>query len=213
MNVLNSFKITLDHEINYSYWLSLPEDYAVSDRKYPLILFLHGAGERGTDPEKVKVWGVPAMIERGEKIDAIVVSPQCPDGMIWDTQVYALKALLDYIIQTYRVDTGKVCCTGLSMGGFGTWMMGITFPDFFYKLAPVCGGGIAWQAGQLKNIPIRAYHGAVDTVVNPDRSREMVDAVNRAGGHAELIVYEGVGHDSWRNAYDRDGLVDWLLAD
>lgn len=216
MNMLTAYTHTSEKTTSFRYWLHLPDDYASSgDKTYPLILFLHGAGERGNGGNEtvVKVHGLPKMIDRGEKVDAIVVSPQCENDKIWNTQVYALKELLDSIIAQYRVDTRRVCCTGLSMGGYGTWMMALTFPDLFWRIAPVCGGGIAWMAGLLKNVEIRAYHGGADGVVNPAQSVEMVEAVKRAGGNAELTIYDGVGHDSWVNAYERSDMVAWLTAE
>jgi len=212
MNVIKKFESQNKETIDLQYWLSLPSDYETSDKKYPLILFLHGAGERGTNPIFVKVHGLPKMIDLGIDVPAIVVSPQCPSAYVWDNITSTLKALIDEIMASYRVDESKVCCTGLSMGGFGTWMMGCTYPKLFSKLAPVCGGGMAWRAPSLKEIAIRAYHGGVDGVVSPDRSREMVEAVLRAGGNAELTIFEGVNHDSWVNAYEKSDMVQWLVS-
>jgi len=200
-------------ELNLPYWLALPEDYDKTDKKYPLILFLHGAGERGTSLTPVKVHGVPKLIDLGTKIDAVCVCPQCPCEKVWDNLTSELKELIDHIVSEYRIDTANINCTGLSMGGFGTWMMGVTYPGFFRKLAPVCGGGMAWRAPALKNTPIRAYHGSADGVVSPERSKEMVDAVNRAGGNATLTVFEGVGHNSWVDAYEKCDLIEWLISD
>ncbi len=212
MNELKLFESKKTPSITMNYYIALPEDYDTSDKKYPLILFLHGAGERGTNAPVTKVHGVPKLIDRGEKIDAVCITPQCPSELVWDNIVMELKELLDGIIAEYRIDTENVNCTGLSMGGFGTWTMGVTYSTFFHKIAPVCGGGMAWRAAALKDVPIKAYHGGADGVVNPERSKEMVNAVIAQGGSAELTIYEGVGHDSWVNAYEKSDLVEWLIT-
>jgi len=195
-----------------SYLAALPKDYETSGKDYPLLIFLHGAGERGTDISKVKIHGPFKLIEQGADYDAVCIAPQCPDGITWDNIIFELMDLIESVTSTYRIDKTKISCTGLSMGGFGTWMLGITCPDMLYKLAPVCGGGMAWRAPVLKNIPIRAFHGTADTVVLPERSVEMVNAVKKAGGNAELTLYDGVGHNSWVNAYEQTDLIEWLIS-
>lgn len=196
----------------YRYLLSTPENYDSKTECLPLIVFLHGAGERGTDVNEIKIHGIPKIFDKGNKTRVITVSPQCDLNTTWSAQVNELKAFIDYIVNEYNIDKKRISITGLSMGGFGTWAMGIAFPDYFSALAPVCGGnGMVWLAPLLKDIPIRAFHGTEDTVVLPSASIEMVEAVNKAGGKAKLTLYEGVEHDSWIQAYEQSDLIEWLI--
>lgn len=195
----------------YRYLLSVPQDYDRNRESLPLIVFLHGAGERGTDINSVKIHGVPKIFDKGSDLRVITVSPQCDTGTTWSAQVKELKEFIDFIVEEYGIDKKRISLTGLSMGGFGTWAMGIEYPDYFSALAPICGGnGMIWLAHLLKDIPIRAFHGTADDVVLPSQSIEMAEAVNKAGGKAELTLYEGVGHDSWTRAYEQTDLIKWL---
>ena len=183
--------------------------------KLPMIVFLHGARERGngtTDLEKVKVHGLPKYINEGKEYPAIVLAPQCPKGIVWNNIVFALKELIDNVIENYNVDTKRVSITGLSMGGFGTWEMGIIYPELFSAIAPVCGGGLTWRCDLLKNIPVWAFHGDIDTTVLLKNSIEMVDAVNKFGGNARLTIMHNVGHNCWDEAYTASNVIEWLLS-
>ena len=193
----------------FSYLLTLPEGFDKEKESLPLIVFLHGAGERGDNPEMVAVNGIPKLFRETSPVRAITFSPQCQPNRIWNTQIYPLKAMIDEITETYRIDKNRITVTGLSMGGFGTWELGMSFPDAFAALAPVCGGGTSWRCDLLK-MPIRAFHGTDDQTVPVRNSIEMVDAVNTTGGHAELTLYHRVGHDSWTKTYEETDLVDGL---
>lgn len=195
-------------EIGYLTWL--PGDYRHDrHKKYPLIIFLHGSGERGNDLEKVKAWGPPSFVESRPDFPFIVISPQCPDNQWWDTK--DLDQMLSRLLRKYRIDKDRMYLTGLSMGGFGTWQWAIDKPDRFAAIAPVCGGGNPIFAEDLKNLPIWAFHGADDPVVPVKGTTEMVEAINKAGGNAKMTIYPGVGHDSWRNAYADENLYKWFL--
>jgi predicted peptidase len=174
-----------------------------------LLLFLHGAGERGADLKGVRRHGPPKLIEQGQEFPFIVVSPQCPDGEWWRAEV--LAALLDEIERRYRVDSRRIYATGLSMGGFGTWALAITYPDRFAAIAPICGGGHPWAVARIKNVPVWAFHGTADKVVPCRRSQEMVDALRRAGGTVRFTRYPGVDHDSWTATYANPKLYEWFL--
>lgn len=197
----------------FDYWLSLPDGFDRSER-LPLIVFLHGAGEVGPDTQKVRIHGVPKIIEREpwSNMRVITLSPQCQEGRIWNTQIYSLKQLIDDVAREYNADPDRISITGLSMGGYGTWMAAQTFPDFFSAAAPICGGGIIWLAYVLKNTTIRAFHGGQDSTVPVHNSIEMVDAVNAAGGHAELVIFHELSHNSWERAYEHTDLIEWLAA-
>jgi len=207
-----SFAASMADKTIFDYWLYLPDDLDANE-SLPLVLFLHGAGERGPDIERVKANGYPKLFSKSPRNERVIIlAPQCQPDRIWNTQVYPLMELVDYVAEKYHADKEKISCTGLSMGGYGTWMMGLTFPKRFSCIAPVCGGGITWMAGALKNTPVRAFHGTADSVVPCYESQNMVDAINKNGGNADITLYEGVGHDSWVNAYEKSDLLQWLMS-
>ena len=204
-------KVTKSMECKYL--LYLPADYEKDAKKrWPLIMFLHGAGERGDNLNLVKKHGPPKMIAEGKSFDFIVVSPQCPNDLWWPEQTDILINLLDEIENKYRVDTDRVYLTGLSMGGFGTWMLAEKFPQHFAAIAPICGGSERYAASRLKKVPVWAFHGAKDKTVPVERSQEMVDAVKKAGGDAKLTIYPEAEHDSWTQTYNNPELYEWFLS-
>lgn len=180
----------------------------------PLIVFLHGLGERGngtTDLDKVKVHGLPKYLEAGAEYPAVILAPQCPMSTIWSNIPYALMDLIQKIVEEYNIDKNRISLTGLSMGGYGTWEIGTTFSWVFSALAPICGGGKPWLASALKDVPVWAFHGEDDNVVPLSCSLNMVDAVNKEGGNAKLTIFHGVGHGSWEEAYETSNVVEWLI--
>ena len=199
------------------YLLYVPKEYAAdTTKKWPLVLFLHGAGERGTELEKVAVHGPPKLVKAGRDFPFILVSPQCPERQIWDDDT--LMGLLQWLESGLRVDTRRVYVTGLSMGGYGTWSLASKHPDHFAAVAPVCGGGdriralLPSQGAALKTLGVWAFHGGKDNVVAPSESERMVDAFKKAGvTDIELTVYPDDGHDSWTHAYNEPTLYDWML--
>lgn len=195
------------------YLLSLPPGYdADADARWPLLVFLHGAGESGSDLEKVKIHGPPKLIAAGGFAHpCIVVSPQCP-GRGWNTDMVA--ALIDDLCRSYRVDEDRIYLTGLSMGGFGTWALAASRPERFAAIAPICGGGNPADAVKLRGLPIWVFHGAKDAVVPLDASRAMVAALEALGqtDTVRFTVYPEVGHDSWTATYDDPAFYEWLFA-
>jgi len=188
------------------YLLYLPEDYGKEDKALPLVLFLHGAGDR---IERLKRGGLPRSVERKKESRFILVAPQCP-GRGWS--VTALTALLDDIVAKYKVDKDRLYVTGLSMGGFGTWSLAAAHPDRFAAIVPICGGGNPRSAGKLKDLPIWVFHGAKDTIVPPGRSEAMVKALQDAGSEkVEFTLYPNANHDSWTATYNNPEVWDWLL--
>jgi predicted peptidase len=176
----------------------------------PLILFLHGSGERGTDINKVKAWGPPAIADKDSTFPFIVLAPQLPDGEAWDA--LALKALLDDAFRKYPVDRSRVYLTGLSLGGYGAWDLAIRYPHYFAAVAPICGGGIARAVGAMRAIPTWVFHGLKDDAVPEDESARMVAALKAAGGNVKYTVLPEGGHvDAWVHAYGEAGLFDWFL--
>ena len=201
------------------YLLFLPRGYeAKAGRRWPLILFLHGAGERGSDVWKAAKHGPASYVATEPDFPFIMVSPQCPAGQIWSRDV--LLALLDAILREHRVDTGRVYLTGLSMGGYGTWDLGLAHPEKFAAIVPVCGGGqvmeVVLSSGEkgaaLRNLGVWAFHGARDTVVPVHESQRMVDVLRQLGvREVKLTIYPEAGHDSWTQTYNNPALYDWLL--
>ena len=207
------FNKTLTKTVNLDYLFYLPKDYSNTTKNYPLILFLHGAGERGDDLELVKIHGIPKIAEQQKDFPFIAISPQCPADKWWVDPwlIEALNALLEETIASYRVDESRVYLTGLSMGGFGTWALSMMYPEKFAAIAPICGGGMPWMAFRIKNIPVWAFHGAKDETVPIEKSEEMVAALKKIGGNIKFTIYPEAGHDSWTETYNNPELYGWFL--
>ncbi|MBO5287041.1 MAG: dienelactone hydrolase family protein [Clostridia bacterium] len=195
-----------------SYILTTPKEMKEEER-LPLIVFLHGAGERGEDLEKLKVYCVPKLFTNGkyENAKIITVSPQCPANTTWIDYKNEVIALIDEIIAKYPVDEKRVSLCGISMGGFGTWEIAMTFPNRFHKIAPLCGGGMNWRAWAL-TMPIRVYHGRRDDVVPLSQSEAMVNSVKIQGGNVEFTVYDDLSHNCWDRAFEETDLIEWLIS-
>jgi predicted peptidase len=204
-----TFAAAITKKVSCRYLLYLPKGYAGGRKRWPLLLFLHGAGERGRDIEQVKRHGPPRLIAEGHELPFIVVSPQCPGNQWWSPDV--LGALLDEVIATHRVDERRVYLTGLSMGGYGTWGLACEHPESFAAIAPICGGGNRLLAHALAHVPVWAFHGAKDEVVPLVETEKMVNAVRACGGKARLTIYPEAGHDSWTATYANPALYRWLL--
>jgi predicted peptidase len=199
--------------LSAQYLLYLPKEYGKDpNTRWPLILFLHGAGESGTELERVKVHGPPKLVAQGKELPFIIVSPQCPSRQEgWNSEV--LAALLDEIAGKYAVDRDRVYLTGLSMGGFGTWTLAGAHPERFAAIAPICGGGQTRTARRLKqhNVAAWVFHGAKDPTVRVEESQRMVDALKAAGAEVKFTVYPEAGHDSWTETYNNPELYEWFL--
>ncbi len=195
--------------VRMQYLLYLPSDYEINKQDLPLIVFLHGSGERGDNLELVKTHGPPKLIEQGLKFPFIIVSPQCPGNTRWSVE--HLDVLLDELCSLYRVDEDRIYLTGLSLGGYATWEMAAVYPDRFAAIAPICGGGDPRKADVIKHIPAWVFHGAKDNAVPIKRSQEMVDALKKAGADIKFTVYPEAGHDSWTESYINPELYEWFL--
>ncbi len=205
----HNFEKEIKLTLSANYLLYLPKEYAESDKEFPLVLFLHGAGERGNDLEKVKTHGLPKLINQGKDFPFIVVSPQCPEDMFWNTKL--LSELLDEIQSKYRVDKNRVYATGLSLGGHGTWSLAISEPNRFAAIAPVCGWSDTSKANIIAHIPIWVFHGAKDIVVSVKASEDMVNALKNYGSDIKLTIYPEANHDSWTETYNNEELYKWML--
>jgi len=212
------FKRRICKNISLRYLLFLPKGYAEdSEKRWPLILFLHGAGERGNDLRRVARHGPSKMVEQRPEFPFVVVSPQCPAGQIWDCD--AVMALLDDLLRKFRVDRRRVYLTGLSMGGYGSWELALRYPERFAAVAPICGGGNAIlvmlpsgrSCAAIRKLPVWAFHGAKDELVNVEESQRMVNALLAIGNQARLTIYPEAGHDCWSVPYAGTELYDWFL--
>ena len=204
-------KICLATENNFgmNYEVFYPEVY----EDLPLLIYLHGAGERGEKIDHVSRHGIPKLIGEGREIPAVVLCPQCPAWAVWNNVVADVKRIIDSVVIEFGIKKDRICITGSSMGGFGTWMMGKTYPSFFAAIAPVAGGGMSWRTSKLRTTPVLAVHGVADTTVPIIYSELMVNGVNSSKGKAELISLEGMGHnDGIDFAYRSTKLIDWILA-
>ena len=199
-------KLTYDTD----YLLYLPEDYYKTTRKWPLVLFLHGSGERGTDINLVKRNGPPMLVEAGRKYQFILLCPQCPERTSWDNKF--LVSLLDEIESKYNVNKSREYLTGLSMGGYGTWALAIEYPKKFAAIAPICGGGEPDDACALKDLPVWVFHGEKDDVVPIKEDSDMVDALRQCGGNVKFTRYPEANHNAWTETYNNPELYEWLLS-
>jgi predicted peptidase len=199
-------------KVRYNYLLSSPEGYGGDmTRKWPLVIFLHGSGERGNDLEMLKKHGPPKLIAAGQKFPAVIASLQCPANELWNP--HGVKAVTDHLIKTERIDASRVYLTGLSMGGFGTWETAFEYPNTYAAIAPICGGaGVRWvTASRLKHLPAWIFHGDKDGAVPVENSHKIHNALQKLGAPVKLSIYPGVGHDSWTQTYDNSEFWTWLL--
>jgi predicted peptidase len=197
-------------DVTLNYLISVPDEYSPTGEPFPLLLFLHGSGERGPMLDSVKKHGPPKLVDRWKKFPFILISPQCADDEMWFAP--ELVALLDHIEQTYNVDRAREYVTGLSIGGHGTWTLAILQPHRFAAIAPVCGWGDINAVGILKDTPVWAFHGMKDRAVKFSESESMIRVLQEAGGDARLTAYPKAGHDSWTKTYKNPELYSWLLS-
>lgn len=191
----------------------LPPAYGQSEEDFPLVIFLHGSGERGEDLDLVSLHGWPRYAREGTEYPFILISPQLPDGKNWSGYIESLNGLLDHLQATLRVDKSRIYLTGLSNGGTGTWLWASAAEENpFAAIIPVCGAGVIWLARELLKTPVWAFHGDCDGAIHYTESTRMVNLINEWGGNARVTIYPGVGHNSWENAYTDPALIEWMLA-
>jgi predicted peptidase len=196
------------------YTMFIPSGYDGS-KKYPLILFLHGAGETGWDgvtPSKVGLG--PAIARSEDAFPFLAAFPQSTRGSWRADGPDAERALriLDEIREEFRVDAGRIHLTGISMGGYGTWSLALAHPQRWASIVPVCGGGDPSRATLIRDIPCWCFHGADDETISVEKSRVMVQALRAAGGRPIYTEFAAVGHNSWDAAYATRELFEWMLA-
>jgi predicted peptidase len=218
--------------VTYRYQVYVPASYSPS-KKWPVVLFLHGGGERGSDGERQTTVGLPARLRQMKDFPAIVVMPQCRQDVSWGDPLMEAQtfAALDATMKEFNGDSERLYLTGLSMGGYGTWAFGYKYPEKFAALVPVCGGVVAsgqapaWHpraknphdpyaetASRLTRVPVWAFHGERDNRVPVTESRKLTQAIKSQGGNVRYTEYPGVAHNAWDRAYWEEELLPWLLA-
>lgn len=213
-----SFELEVTRTLGLDYLLHVPAAYGQDpDRRWPLILFLHGAGERGDDLTRVAVHGPIKVVEAGTDLPFIIAAPQCPENHWWSDYLDDLLGLIDTVSAEYAVDPARVYLTGLSMGGYGTWHLAAEHPERFAAIAPICGGGL-WaygfpeRAADLRGLPVWAFHGLVDDVVPVQETAKLVATLQAAGGDVKMTIYPDKNHDSWTETYANPELYAWFLS-
>jgi predicted peptidase len=196
------------------YRLMKPEGYDPK-KSYPLVVFLHGAGERGKNNENQLVHGVRdfAKAEHRKKYPCFLIAPQCPAGSFWTKKEpeRLVLELIPALRKEFSIDARRIYITGLSMGGYGTWDLLARRPELFAAAVPICGGGNPKMAERFAKVPIWAFHGDKDGAVPVASSREMIAAIEKAGGKPKYTEYKGVGHDSWTQTYRDEKMFAWLF--
>jgi predicted peptidase len=219
--------------VSYKYQVFVPSHWT-PDEKWPVILFLHGAGKRGADGTRQTDEGLPEVLRQTPDFPAVVVMPQCRRRTWWGEPAMEAQTFgaLEQSMKELNGDPERIYLTGLSMGGFGTWAFGYKYPEMFAALVPVCGGvkdrrfpAPDWHplavapdnpyretAEKIARLPVWSFHGDADTSVPVSESRKLNEALQAAGGNVKYTEYPGVGHRSWGRAYSEEELLPWLLA-
>jgi predicted esterase len=202
--------VEINRKIIANYLLYLPKQYFTEKKDWPLIMFLHGGEGRGNDLKKLNWYRIPKMLEKNDSLPFIVISPQCPAGEMW-TDAELLMTLLNEVIKKYSVDTNRIYLTGYSMGGNGAWYLAYKYPEKFAAVAPMSGVTITWWASRLKNIPIWAFHGLKDNIVQASETEKMVKAIKDEGGNVRFSLDSNESH-SPPDTNVHYALFDWFLT-
>lgn len=202
--------IKIEQSDDLKYLIRFPDGYKNGDR-FPVIIFLHGAGSRGNDINMLLNNPYFNITDKHLEFPFITVAPQCSQNT-WFDMFEQLKRFVCEIYDENFTDKNRIYLMGTSMGGYGTWELAMSLPEMFAAIVPICGGGMYWNASRLVNIPIWAFHGEKDTTVFKEESIKMVDAVNKCGGKAKLTIYPENGHDVWSDTYNNQNVFQWLLS-
>ena len=193
-----------------SYIIRYPNGYA-EKKKYPVILFLHGAGSRGNNIAKLKENPYFNITDKFENFPVITFAPQCNEDTWFDLFELLKEFVYEICISDFS-DLRKIYAVGASMGAYAVWQLAMSLPDVFSAIVPICGGGMYWNARRLANMNVWAFHGKKDKVVYSEESVKMVESINQVGGNAKLTVYRDNEHDSWSDTYSNYEVFEWLLS-
>lgn len=195
---------------HYKYLLYVPKTYASDKATYPLVIYLHGGSHRGQDLNKLKGYGLPNLVDKGENFPFIIASPQCPDGKYWSTDNW-FEPLYDELKAKYRIDPKRVYLTGISMGGYGTWQTAVAYPDRFAAIVPLCGGcDDSTQICRIKHVPVWAFHGTADDIIPISETERLIKRLERCYGTVLFTRLETEGHGI-QYLYENKAIYDWLL--
>lgn len=192
------------------YIVRYPDEYE-EGKKYPVLLMLHGAGSRGEDIEVLRANPFFSITEKLEEFPFISVVPQC-HANTWFDLFETLGRFVRSIASAPFADARRLYLMGPSMGGYATWQLAMSMPEYFAAVVPICGGGMYWNGGRLIGTPVWAFHGSADPTVFVEESKKMVESINKRGGNAKLTVYDGTGHDAWSATYSNPEVFCWLLS-
>ena len=192
------------------YVLQYPNGFS-ADGAYPVLFFFHGAGSRGKDIAGVLDNPFFELYPTHGDLPFVVVAPLCSENT-WFDMWERIKGLVGHIVSLPFVDRDRICVMGASMGGYATWQLAMSMPEVFCAIVPICGGGMYWNASRLTNLPVWAFHGALDPTVSVTESEKMVEAVKARGGNARLTIYPKAGHNAWTDTYANREVFEWLLA-
>ncbi|MEZ0004865.1 putative peptidase [Flavobacterium sp. 28YEA47A] len=199
-------EIITKSELNYA--LHIPKN---TKGKKPLIVFLHGSGERGSDIEKVKIHG-PFKYLKSNELDSYVLAPQCPENEYWNAEV--LYKLIQKIQKENNIDSDRIYLTGLSMGAWGAWNLAFAYPELFAALVPIAGfvdRVPMMENCKIKDIPTRIFHGLVDDVVDVNYSIAIYKKLKTCSRDIQLTIFDDANHDSWSRVYDNKEIYDWMM--
>lgn len=200
-------KILRFKEIDYV--IRYPEGFS-ENKKYPVVLYLHGAGARGRN---IDVVYSHVFFGRTNKFNfnAITIAPQCYEHS-WFSIFEQLQEFVEFVLCQRFIDKERVYVIGASMGGYATWQLAMAKPELFAAIVPICGGGIYAFADRFLHMGVWAFHGSEDSIVRPEESKNMVNAINSKGGNAQITIYEGVAHNVWNDAFENVDMWKWLFA-
>lgn len=216
-NQFISFQTVIPKAYQLSYHIYLPTDYGIDPAvRWPLILSLHGAAARGTNPEEIRASDLPATLEAGVEYPFIVIAPLCPSETWWSDHLPAVDILLKDVADRYMVDPDRISVTGVGMGAFGVWHLGAAYPQRFSALVPISGAaawfyGFPQRARTLVNVPVWIFHGEADPIVPLREAVALADELKAAGQSPRLTVIPEGGHDIWKQVFRMPELIDWLL--
>ena len=191
------------------YVIRYPQGFSESE-KYPVLLFLHGAGSRGDNLDNVIANPFFTLTDQHEQFPFVCVAPFCSKNTWFDLWEHLEKLVVE-VSNLPFADKSRIYLMGASMGGYGTWQLAMSMPEYFAAIVPICGGGMYWNIGRIKDVPVWAFHGAKDTTVLVEESVKMVNALNDNGGNAKLTIYPENGHDAWSDTYSNPDVFAWLL--
>lgn len=208
---LELFNKEIKKQITYQYLSLFPADYQQRiENKFPLLLYLHGAGERGNDLNLLRRNGIPKLTSEGAELPFVVIAPQCPENSRWD--IDGLIALLDDAIDRHRIDNKRIYLTGLSMGGQAVWLMANAISERLAAVVPICGLYVKLDLEKFRSLPIWCFHGAMDEIVPLSHSLMMIRELEESGCSPKFTIYEHSGHDSWTETYENAKVFKWLLS-